>query len=126
MPSYRKDTNALQVADYASLIWNLNMAIVESNVYHNYQAIPALVTNLEQLLTPYFDESYREDIEKIRAIKAQSGRTPADDRANYAEAEAKAIDLKYRALLTLAYRKGFLPASRGGQSVDFDMRDFDE
>lgn len=122
----QKDTSSLQVTDFASLIWNTNQAIMESLVYGNNAAVPSLVEYLETLLTPYIDTKYEKHIEEINKYKPKEGKCIAEIKTNQSIFESKRVTETHRALINLAHRKGFLPASRGGQSVDFDMRGYNE
>ena len=121
-----KDTSSLQVADYASLLWNINQGISESLTFGNHRAVPELVAHLNRMLSPYRDEKYYDEIKKLESIKPEKSNTAIGDSNNYRIYEIKRVNLLHEILLRLAYRKGFLPASKSGQSIDFDMRDMNE
>lgn len=112
MPNYSMDSS-VQVADYAGLIWKVNVAIVDCNVYGNYSAIPGLVDNLETILYPHFDPQYKKEIEIINKIKPRAASTMRSKRASLNELNNKKMLLTHRALMDLAYRKHFLPAGTG-------------
>lgn len=113
MSNYKADSSSIQVTDYASLIWQLNMSIIQCNVYGNRDAIPSLVENLETLLHPYVDSKYKSDIEKIYQDKIEKGRTPQETGFKVSTMREKRLLKIHRALMDLAHRKKFLPAASG-------------
>ena len=117
--NYKKDTSLIQVTDYASLIWHTNMAIMECNAHEVYGPIPSLIDFLETLLHPYIDEKYTKEITAINEEEPEEGMTPNEIKRNESLLQAKQVLATHRSLMDLAYRKRFLPATSGSNSIDY-------
>ena len=106
--------------DYTSLIWRTNMAIMEAIAYNNTGSIPELVEYLETILSPYIDKICKTELNRIRDIKPKSGNTQNAIKNNILTLNNQKVTLTHRALLQLAYRKKFLPAT-GSHQADNDF-----
>jgi hypothetical protein len=119
--NFSRDTPDSQLIDFTQLIFRNIAAIQECTFYKMYDRIPQLVEELENLLYAYRDTEY---IEEIKAIDKQCDisitkkhSTESIDRI-VMNANNRKTQLKYRALMSLAFRKNFTPAKGGSKTME--------
>ena len=116
------DLTNQQVVDFKGLVLTLNFYIIQNAAFSNHTAVSELVNQLDNLMDPYKDTKYEEELEKIREVSAGSTETPNQLRSVQRAIDRQKVNEKHKALMRLAYRKRFLPsASTGTGGVEFEQ-----
>ena len=113
MSSFRMDQSENQIVDFKGMILQINFFIVQNAAFGNKSAVFELVEQFDILMEPYKDPKYNEDM-KIDSNGNSKPSCEDEARAIQAIDSQNQISQKQRALISLAYRKGFLPSASTG------------
>ncbi|MFA0823476.1 MAG: hypothetical protein ACC612_11400 [Methanomethylovorans sp.] len=105
------DTSNRQTANHADLIQQVNEWICVCEMQGNRGGIERLVNRMDILLDPFKDEIFKNDLEKLNSIQLPETETREQEKNAAVILAAYRTDQTHRALMNLAYRIKFLPAS---------------
>ena len=98
--------------DLSDLVYRCNIFVLENDTFGNKTASFEAINCLERFLNPYLDKAYAADIENLSNIKKPEGRTPNEKKVLHDRYLQAFMYGKHEALQRLAYRRGFLPATK--------------
>jgi hypothetical protein len=103
------------------MVYRANMFIMENMSIGNYPAAYTQIEFLENAIDPFKDKKYYIDYENILKIKMPRGNTPMERKRIYDEYQRVTMGARHRALMNLAFRQGWLGATRHGTEHKTDV-----
>lgn len=115
MGTFKMDQSENQIVEFKQLIlWilqdcRISAAMGNSAAYHEN------VNQLDIMMEPYKDPKYYEQLDEVEQLDTNKAQTPNELKRIEQINERNYINEKQRALIKLAYRKGFLPSASTGR-----------
>ena len=98
--------------DFSGLVFRACFTIMQNEAYGNKRAVYDVINYLGTIMHPFQDKQYNEAIETLANIEKPKGKTANDIRVIEDKHTHDFMYGKYEALMDLAYRRGFLPATK--------------
>lgn len=115
------DTSNRQTANHADLIQQVNEWICICEMQGNRGGIERLVRRMDILLDPFKDDIFKKDLEEMEKIQLPGMDTIEQEKNAAVVLATYRTDQTHRALMNLAYRIKFLPASANRPSGSGDL-----
>ncbi|WP_321417257.1 hypothetical protein [uncultured Methanomethylovorans sp.] len=98
--------------DFSGLVFRACFTIMQNEAYGNKRAVYDIINYLGTIMHPFQDKQYNETIEELANAEKPKGKTANDVRIIEEKYTHNFMYGKYEALMDLAYRRGFLPATK--------------
>lgn len=98
--------------DFSGLIFRACFTIMQNEAYGNKAAVYDIINYFGIIMHPFQDDMYKQAIENLSKIEKPKAKTANDIKLIEEKTTHDFMYGKYEALMDLAYRRGFLPATK--------------
>jgi hypothetical protein len=98
--------------DFSGLIFRACFTIMQNEAYGNKPAVYEIINYLGTIMHPFQDKQYKDTIDELANKEKPKGKTANEVHIIEERFTNEFMYGKYEALMDLAYRRGFLPATK--------------